>query len=121
MFDGKGGRNDLKKRMVRRIAADAQAGGAGIWRRVRDGCGVLRAGLGLSAGSRDPRDDLRCVRGVRDVMKKPCETCQSREACIKNSMGRKCGAWKDWFRNSWDKMCELARKQWGYWNIEDEL
>ena len=53
-------------------------------------------------------------------MKKPCETCQSREACVRNGMGRKCGAWKEWFRSSWDRLCELAKKQWGYWNSEDK-
>lgn len=53
-------------------------------------------------------------------MKKPCETCQSREACKNFKTGLKCKAWAEWFRDSWDKMCELAKKQWGYWNSEDE-
>lgn len=33
-------KDNLKKRMVRRFTADAEAGGAGVWRPVLDG-GVL--------------------------------------------------------------------------------
>ena len=76
----------------------------------------------LPGGRGDYAADLRCVHRVRDgmkIMKSPCKTCRLAAACEKHT-SRKCTIWIAWFTHTWDKLCELAKKQWGYWNSEDE-
>ena len=108
--------------MARRFTAGNTAGIADLRRRVYDGGGVLQHRVEPSGGCGDHAADLRCVHRVRDgmkIMKSPCKTCRLAAACEKHT-SRKCTIWIAWFTHTWDKLCELAKKQWGYWNSEDE-
>ena len=51
------------------------------------------------------------------MMNSPCEM-YSKEGCKEKKW--RCGAWCKWFASTWDRLCALARRQWGYWNSEDE-
>lgn len=54
--------------MVRRIAADAEAGGAGVWRPVLDGGFFLLARVGSPARGGAARDAVHGADRVRDGM-----------------------------------------------------
>lgn len=58
--------DDLKERMVRRIAADVEAGGAGVWRAVFDGGFFLLARVRTPARGGAARDAVRGADEVRD-------------------------------------------------------
>ena len=88
--------------MVRRIAADVEAGGAVVRRPVFDDRIILLARLGIAAGRGSDGDDLRCARRVRDGM-----------------MGwRCCLALR--IKAAWAKLREAAERQRNYWDAEDD-
>jgi hypothetical protein len=95
-------KDDLKERMVRRIAADAEAGGALVRRPVFDDRIILLARLGIAAGRGSDGDDLRFARKVR-------------------------GGMMDWIcylvsqlKAAWKALVEAAEIQRNYWDAEDD-
>ena len=93
--------DDLKERMVRRIAADVEAGGAVVRRPVFDDRIILLARLGIAAGRGSDGDDLRCARRVRGGM-----------------MGWICYLVSR-LKAAWKALVEAAEKQRNYWDGDD--
>ena len=87
--------------MVRRIAADVEAGGAVVRRPVFDDRIILLARLGIAAGRRSDGDDLRCSRMVRGGM-------IGWICCLALRI-----------KDSWAKLREAADWQRNYWDAED--
>lgn len=87
--------------MVRRIAADVEAGGAVVRRPVFDDRIILLARLGIAAGRGSDGDDLRCARRVRGGM-------MGWICC--------CIAWLQELRR---KMREAAERQRNYWDGDE--
>jgi hypothetical protein len=95
-------KDDLKERMVRRIAADVEAGGAVVRRPVFDDRIILLARLGIAAGRGSDGDDLRCARRVRGGM-----------------MGWICYLVSR-LKAAWKALVEAAEIQRNYWDAEDD-
>lgn len=87
--------------MVRRIAADDEAGGAVVRRPVFYDRIILLARLGIAAGRGSDGDDLRCARGVRGGM-----------------MGWICYLVSR-LKAAWKALEEAAERQRNYWDAED--
>lgn len=87
--------------MVRRVAADVEAGGAVVRRPVFDDRIILLARLGIAAGRGSDGDDLRCARKVRGGM--------MRWICYLISR----------LKAAWKALEEAAEKQRNYWDGDD--
>ena len=87
--------------MVRRIAADVEAGGAGVWRAVFDGGVLLLACVGLSPRRGCDGDNVCRAGGVRDGM-----------------MGWICYLALR-IKAAWAKLREAAERQRNYWDGDD--
>lgn len=95
-------KDDLKERVVRRIAADVEAGGAVVRRPGFDDRIILLARLGIAAGRGSDGDDLRCARRVRGGM----------IGWICYLVSRLKAAWK--------ALEVAAERQRNYWDAEDD-
>lgn len=87
--------------MVRRIAADVEAGGAVVRRPVFDDRIILLARLGIAAGRGSDGDDVCRAGGVRDGM-----------------MGWICYLVSR-LKAAWKALVEAAEKQRNYWDGDD--
>lgn len=87
--------------MVRRIAADVEAGGAVVRRTVFDDRIILLARLGIAAGRGSDGDDLCYARMVRGGM-----------------MGWSC-CLVSWLKAAWKALVEAAERQRNYWDGDD--
>lgn len=87
--------------MVRRIAADVEAGGAVVRRTVFDDRIILLARLGIAAGRGSDGDDLCYARMVRGGM-----------------MGWICYL-VSWLKAAWKSLVEAAERQRNYWDGDD--
>lgn len=94
-------KDNLKKRMVRRFTADAEAGGAGVWRPVLDGGVLLLACVGLSPRRGCDGDNVCRAGGVRDGM-----------------MGWICYLVSR-LKAAWKALEEAAERQSNYWDGDD--
>lgn len=88
--------------MVRRVAADVEAGGAVVWRPVFDDRIILLARLGIAAGRGCDGDNVCRAGGVRDGM-------IGWSCCLVSRL-----------KAAWKALEEAAERQRNYWGAEDD-